>query len=91
MILIKRKRGRGVLRKSRLQMLFMMVGIVMALILSANVASADRQNPSLNWGNTTVMDAPIPPPGLYLSNYMVYYTANKLMDGDGDKIKGTTI
>jgi len=69
-------------------MLFMMFGIVMALILSANVASADRQNPSLNWGNTTVMDAPIPPPGLYLSNYMVYYTANKLMDGDGDKIKG---
>jgi len=67
-------------------MLFMMVGIVMAFILSANVASADRQNPALNWGNTTVMDAPIPPPGLYLSNYMVYYTANKLMDGDGKKI-----
>ena len=85
MIVIGRKRGRWELR---LRMLFMTVLIVMALILSANFASADRQNPALNWGNTTVMDAPIPPPGLYLSNYMVYYTANKLMDGDGEKIKG---
>jgi len=87
MISVK-KRSRGGRFRLSPQVLLVSFFLALAVILSGTSVQADRQNPSLNWGNTTIMDAPMPPPGLYLSNYMVYYTANRLMDGDGDKIAG---
>ena len=87
--MISAKKGcRG--RRFRLspQVLFVSIFLALAVILSGASVQAFNQNPNLNWGNTTIMDAPLPPPGLYLSNYMVYYTANKLVDGKGDKMPG---
>lgn len=88
MVLTEKKSGGGGLLRSRLRILFLNILIISVLVLSANVVQAFNQNPNLNWGNTTIMDAPLPPPGMYLSNYMVYYEADKLVDGKGHKMPG---
>ena len=87
MVLTEKKNGGGLLRL-QLRVLLLNILIVMALILSANVVQAYNQNPNLNWGNTTLMDAALPPPGLYMSNYMVYYHSDDFKDGNGDKLPG---
>ena len=49
--------------------------------------SAYNQNPNLNWGNTNIIDGMFPPPGIYMSNYMVYYHSDKFTDHNGDDLK----
>jgi hypothetical protein len=88
MVLTEKKSRGGGLLFLRLRVLLLNILIISALILSASVAQAFNQNPSLNWGNTTLMDAALPPPGIYMSNYMVYYHADKFKDGNGDTIPG---
>jgi hypothetical protein len=40
----------------------------------------------MNYGNTSGIDAIAPPPGIYLSSYIVDYSANDLLDDDGHKV-----
>ncbi len=47
-------------------------------------ALAYNQNPNLNWGATNILEGIVPPPGLYLSSYMVGYHADKFRDVPGD-------
>jgi len=69
---------------------FFYVSILLALVIifSGNELQAYNQNPNLNWGTTTIMDAALPPPGVYLSNYMIYYHSDKFKDRDGHKLPG---
>jgi len=64
--------------------------LILATALCASglsfAAPHQLQNPNLNWGNTCGLDAKLPPPGLYFSNYIVDYSADKLTDPNGDKL-----
>jgi hypothetical protein len=48
---------------------------------------AYHQNPNHNWGNTCGLDPLLPPPGLYLSNYVVDYSSDDFRDGDGHDLE----
>jgi hypothetical protein len=64
---------------------------VLCLLLSVffvSKASALNQNPNLNIGSTNILDAVLPPPGLHMLNYIAYYTADEIMDGNGDPLPG---
>ena len=64
-----------------------LVGILFVLF-GASSAMGYNQSPNLNWGATNILDAIIPPPGLYLSSYVVGYSSDEFKDGDGDTFSG---
>src|SRR6056297_871616 len=57
------------------------------LLNGISIATHGHQNPALNWGSTSGLDAILPPPGMYLSNYVANYSANDLLDEDGHNLK----
>src|SRR6056297_3491350 len=57
------------------------------LLNGISIATQGHQNPALNWGSTSGLDAILPPPGMYLSNYVANYSANDLLDEDGHNLK----
>lgn len=62
-----------------------------ALVLLLSIVPhsyAMNQNPNLNIGSTNILDAVLPPPGLHLLNYIAYYHADEIMDGNGDSLQG---
>jgi hypothetical protein len=52
--------------------------------LFAGNAMAYNQSPNLNWGYTNILEGILPPPGLYLSSYVVGYHADTFRDGPPD-------
>ncbi len=62
--------------------------VILAFFLFFNTvtAFAYNQNPNLNWGYTNIMDAMIPPPGIYMSNYLVWYHSDEFKDANGTKL-----
>lgn len=66
-------------------MLWIVAAACMAL-LNISTARAYNQNPNLNWGSTNIMDAILPPPGLYMSNYMVWYHSDEFKDAEGNDL-----
>ncbi len=58
---------------------------VLMVVFSFGAAMAFHQ-PALNLGMTNILDAVIPPPGVYLETYMYWYNSDELRDGDGDKL-----
>jgi hypothetical protein len=44
-------------------------------------APAYTQSPNLNWGYTNILEGILPPPGIYLSSYVVGYHADTFRDG----------
>ncbi len=61
----------------------LLLGCIVSFMFSS-AAVAYNQNPNLNYGNTNIIDAMLPPPGLYMSNYMVFYSADEFKDGNGE-------
>ncbi|OQX63795.1 MAG: hypothetical protein B5M56_01730 [Desulfococcus sp. 4484_241] len=58
--------------------------ILAAVMVCSSAAIAYNQNPNLNYGHTNLLDAMLPPPGLYLSNYMIIYSTDEFKDSNGD-------
>ena len=50
-------------------------------VVFAPNAAAYSQNPNLNWGATNILEGIVPPPGVYLSSYIVGYNSDKFKDG----------
>ena len=61
----------------RVRSLVLVVVLAVGLLLPFKV-SALNQNPNLNIGLTNMLDGIIPPPGVHLLNYFVYYDADDL-------------
>ncbi len=53
-----------------------------------SIASAYNQNPGINWGHTNILDGVIPPPGVWLSSYVVGYSSDEFKNGNGDDLPG---
>ena len=60
--------------------------VFLSLLFFTTSALAYHQNPNLNWGNTNIIDAMMPPPGFYLSNYIVWYHSDEFKDDNGDNL-----
>lgn len=65
--------------------LFCILFACFTVLISGN-AMAYNQNPNLNWGATNILEGIIPPPGVYLSSYIVGYSADKFRDGPPGEI-----
>ncbi len=63
--------------------------LLLANLCLAHAAFSSNQNPNLNLGSTNILDAVIPPPGLYSLNYITSYSADEIMDGNGDPLPGS--
>ncbi len=61
----------------RIRSLVLVVVLAVGLLLPMQ-ASAFRQNLSFNVGLTNMLDGIIPPPGVHLLNYFVYYNADEI-------------
>ncbi len=62
--------------------------IILVLLCFSQTSWAYQQNPGLNWGNTNILDGMIPPPGVWLSSYVVGYSADEFKNGDGHDLPG---
>ncbi|MEF8824038.1 MAG: transporter [Desulfohalobiaceae bacterium] len=67
--------------------LFCTVFIVLIFILLSQSSFAYNQRLDLNLGNTSGIDSILPPPGLYLSNYIANYSANDFKNEKGNNLK----
>lgn len=63
------------------------LSILLIFMFCSQTSLAYNQNPNQNWGNTCGLDAILPPPGLYFSNYIVNYSSNDFKNGDGHDLK----
>lgn len=59
--------------------------LVLGLLSLAGLANADPMNHYIN-GIEGIKGGTLPPPGLYYRMYNAFYTANDLMDEDGDEL-----
>ncbi|SHF99603.1 Uncharacterized conserved protein [Desulfacinum infernum DSM 9756] len=65
------------------------LGTVLCIVVAVGLAmpaAAWNQNSGLNYGNTNFLDAILPPPGVYLDNYVAYYHSDEFKDADGNKL-----
>jgi hypothetical protein len=64
------------------------VFIIFALILlcGSTVHATEGGGGAYPNGAEDFMSGAVPPPGFYFINYLTYYTANRLNDGNGDKL-----
>lgn len=71
------------------KLFFIWTSVLLTLLLLSGIslASMATQHPNNNWGNTSGLDAILPPPGMYLSNYIIDYSANDLLDDDGHEVQ----
>ncbi len=60
--------------------LYSMLFVFLTGMFAVN-AAAYSQNPNLNWGATNILEGIVPPPGVYLSSYIVGYQSDKFKDG----------
>ena len=72
----------------KLKILGFCLFVVYLSFTCAGNSFALNQNPNLNIGSTNILDAVIPPPGLHMLNYIAYYTADEIMDGNGEPMPG---
>jgi len=60
------------------------VGILVILMVSLSFGTAMAwHQPALNLGNTNVLDAIVPPPGVYLELYTMWYNSDEFKDNNG--------
>jgi len=71
---------------------FMFTSLILVFVSFAfdgGTLHAYNQSGFLNLGNTTTLEGVLPPPGIYLSLYSVYYNGDDFNDGDGDSLPGS--
>lgn len=61
--------------------------VLICFVFTSN-SRAYNTPPGFNWGSTNIIDGIIPPPGLWLSSYILAYTSDDFKDGDGHDLPG---